>query len=162
MPSACSVDAQRLFTECPLDGQDRPPDGLLQNGLCDFIPNPACQSFFLFIVCICILYILEELVLKFWNFSLLNRLKAEFNDVSCDLWYFYDTSCKINEKISFLYCAVYQMFIRISYKIMILWYFFPQKTFMRRQLFSIHLSYYPAQVSQVLSHTPWRLKSSVR
>ena len=60
MPSACSVDAQRLFTECPLDGQDRPPDGLLQNGLCDFIPNPACQSFFLFIVCIGILYILEE------------------------------------------------------------------------------------------------------
>ena len=65
MPDACSVDAQRLFTECPLDGQDRPPDGLLQNGLCDFIPNPACQSFFLFIVCIGILYILEELVLKF-------------------------------------------------------------------------------------------------
>ena len=56
MPDACSVDAQRLFTECPLDGQDRPPDGLLQNGLCDFIPNPACQSFFLFIVCIGILY----------------------------------------------------------------------------------------------------------
>ncbi len=60
MPDACSVNAQRLFTECPLDGQDRPPDGLLQNGLCDFIPNPACQSFFLFIVCIGILYILEE------------------------------------------------------------------------------------------------------
>ena len=50
MPDACSVDAQRLFPECSLDGQDRPPDGLLQNGLCDFIPNPACQSFFLFIV----------------------------------------------------------------------------------------------------------------
>ena len=60
MPVACSVDARRLFTECPLDGQDRSPDGLLQNGLCDFIPNPACQSFFLFIVCICILYILKE------------------------------------------------------------------------------------------------------
>ena len=60
MPVACSVDARRLFTECPLDGQDRPPDGLLQNGLCDFIPNPACQSFFLFIVCIGILYIQEE------------------------------------------------------------------------------------------------------
>ena len=94
MPVACSVDARRLFTECPLDGQDRPPDGLLQNGLCDFIPNPACQSFFLFIVCIDILYIQEELVLKFFYktgiedtsfFSLLNRLKAEFNDVSCDL-----------------------------------------------------------------------------
>ena len=94
MPDACSVDAQRLFTECPLDGQDRPPDDLLQNGLCDFIPNPACQSFFLFIVCIDILYIQEELVLKFFYktgiedtsfFSLLNRLKAEFNDVSCDL-----------------------------------------------------------------------------
>ena len=56
MPIAWSVDAHRLFTECPLDGQDRPPDGLLQNGLCDFIPNPACQSFFLFIVCIGILY----------------------------------------------------------------------------------------------------------
>ena len=67
MPVACSVDARRLFTECPLDGQDRPPDGLLQNGLCDFIPNPACQSFFLFIVCIGILYILEEMVLKFSN-----------------------------------------------------------------------------------------------
>ena len=58
--AAWAVDARRLFTECPLDGQDRPPDGLLQNGLCDFIPNPACQSFFLFIVCIGILYILEE------------------------------------------------------------------------------------------------------
>ena len=67
MPDACSVDAHRLFTECSLDGQDRPPDGLLQNGLCDFIPNPACQSFFLFIVCIGILYILEEMVLKFSN-----------------------------------------------------------------------------------------------
>ena len=32
MPVACSVDARRLFTECPLDGQDRPPDGLIQNG----------------------------------------------------------------------------------------------------------------------------------
>ena len=60
MPDACSVDARRLFPECPLDGQDRSPDGLSQNGLCDFIPNPACQSFFLFIVCIGILYILEE------------------------------------------------------------------------------------------------------
>ena len=60
MPDTCSVDARRLVPECPLDGQGRPPDGLLQNGLCDFIPNPACQSFFLFIVCIGILYILEE------------------------------------------------------------------------------------------------------
>ena len=67
MPDACSVDAHRLFTECPFDGQDRPPDDLLQNGLCDFIPNPACQSFFLFIVCIGILYILEVMVLKFLN-----------------------------------------------------------------------------------------------
>ena len=58
--TAWAINARRLFTECPLDGQDRPPDGLFQNGLCDFIPNPACQSFFLFIVCICILYILEE------------------------------------------------------------------------------------------------------
>ena len=57
--TAWAINARRLFTECPLDGQDRPPDGLLQNGLCDFIPNPACQSFFLFIVCIGILYILE-------------------------------------------------------------------------------------------------------
>ena len=28
---------------------------------------------------------------------------------------FYDTSCKINGKVSFLYCAEYQTFIRISY-----------------------------------------------
>ena len=60
MPIAWSVDARRLVSECPLDGQDRPPDGLLRNSLCDFIPNPACQSFFLFIVCIGILYIQEE------------------------------------------------------------------------------------------------------
>ena len=65
--TAWAINAHRLFTGCPLDGQDRPPDGLLQNGLCDFIPNPACQSFFLFIVCIGILYIQEELVLKFSN-----------------------------------------------------------------------------------------------
>ena len=58
--TAWAINARRLFNECPLDGQDRPPDGLLQNGLCDFIPNPACQSFFLFIVCIGILYILGE------------------------------------------------------------------------------------------------------
>ena len=54
-----AINARRLFTECPLDGQDRPPDGLLRNSLCDFILNPACHSFFLFIVCIGILYILE-------------------------------------------------------------------------------------------------------
>ena len=60
VPIAWSLSARRLFTEYPLDGQDRPPDGLLRNSLCDFIPNPACQSFFLFIVCIGILYILEE------------------------------------------------------------------------------------------------------
>ena len=64
--TARAINARRLVTECPLDGQDTPPDGLLQNGLCDFIPNPACQSFFLFIVCIGILYIQEELVLKFF------------------------------------------------------------------------------------------------
>ena len=77
--TAWAINAHRLFSRCPslglsmptacslsahLTGQDRPPDGLLQNGLCDFIPNPACQSFFLFIVCIGILYIQEELVLK--------------------------------------------------------------------------------------------------
>ena len=56
MPVAWSVDAHRLVPEYPFDGQDRPPDGLRQNGLCDFIPNPACQSFLLFIVCIDILY----------------------------------------------------------------------------------------------------------
>ena len=60
VPTAWSVDAHRLVPECPLDGQDRPPDDLLRNSLCDFIPNPACQSFLLFIVCIDILYILEE------------------------------------------------------------------------------------------------------
>ena len=26
--TARAIDAHRLFTECPLDGQDRPPDGL--------------------------------------------------------------------------------------------------------------------------------------
>ena len=134
MPVACSVYARRLFTECPLDGQDKPSDGLLQNGLCDFIPNPACQSFFLFIVCIGILYILEELVLKFWNFSLLNRLKAEFNDVSCDLWYFYDTSCKINEKVSFFYLIIYQLFISVFSKRMILWHFFQEKLFSHKHM----------------------------
>ena len=60
MPIAWSVDAHRLVSEYPFDGQDIPPDGLLRNSLCDFIPNPACQSFFLFIVCIGILYIQEE------------------------------------------------------------------------------------------------------
>ena len=58
--TAWAINAHRLVSECPLDGQDRPPDGLLQNGLCDFISNPACQSFLLFIVCIGILYIQEE------------------------------------------------------------------------------------------------------
>ena len=60
VPTAWAINAHRLVPECPLDGQDRPPDGLLRNSLCDFILNPACQSFFLFIVCIGILYIQEE------------------------------------------------------------------------------------------------------
>ena len=58
--TARAINARRLVPECPLDGQDRPHDGLLRNSLCDFIPNPACQSFLLFIVCIDILYIQEE------------------------------------------------------------------------------------------------------
>ena len=43
MPIAWSVDAHRLFTECPLDGQDRPLDGLWQNGLCNFIPKEVFE-----------------------------------------------------------------------------------------------------------------------
>ena len=60
VPTAWSVDAHRLFTECPLDGQDRPPVVSYGTAYVILFLNPACQSFFLFIVCIGILYILEE------------------------------------------------------------------------------------------------------
>ena len=43
MPNAWSVDAQRLVPECPFDGQDRPLDGLWQNGLCNFIPKEVFE-----------------------------------------------------------------------------------------------------------------------
>ena len=67
MPNACSLSAHLTGKTDHLMGSYRTAYGLLQNGLCDFIPNPACQSFFLFIVCIGILYILEVMVLKFLN-----------------------------------------------------------------------------------------------
>ena len=46
-----------------------------------------------------------------------------------DLWYFYDTSCKIIQNVSFLYLIIYQQFISTFYQKMILWYFFHKKLF---------------------------------
>ena len=43
------------------------------------------------------------------------------------LWYFYDTSCKINEKVSFFYLIIYQQFISTFSQKMILWHFFHKK-----------------------------------
>ena len=45
------------------------------------------------------------------------------------LWYFYDTSCKINEKVSFFYLIMCQLFIYMFSQRMILWHFFHKKLF---------------------------------
>lgn len=49
MPDTWSLSA-------PLMVFGRPLNDLLQTTLCAFIPNPTCQSFLLFLVCIDILY----------------------------------------------------------------------------------------------------------
>ena len=46
-----------------------------------------------------------------------------------DLWYFYDTSCKIIQNVSFFYPIIYQLFISTFCQKMILWYFFHKKLF---------------------------------
>ena len=46
-----------------------------------------------------------------------------------DLWYFYDTSCKIIQNVSFFYLIIYQLFISTFSQRMILWYFFHKKLF---------------------------------
>lgn len=53
MPDTWSLSA-------PLMVSYRPLNGLLQTTLCVFIPNPTCQSFLLFLVCVYILYILKK------------------------------------------------------------------------------------------------------
>ena len=45
------------------------------------------------------------------------------------LWYFYDTSCKIIQNVSFFYLIIYQLFISTFSQRMILWYFFHKKLF---------------------------------
>ena len=48
------------------------------------------------------------------------------------LWYFYqiyDTSCKIFQNVSFFYLIIYQLFISVFSKRMILWHFFHKKLF---------------------------------
>ena len=73
-PTLWALDAYSTGNEYPLLGlsmpitwslsahlmvSDRPLNDLLQTTLCAFIPNPTCQSFLLFLVCIVIHYILE-------------------------------------------------------------------------------------------------------
>ena len=45
------------------------------------------------------------------------------------LWYFYDTSCKIFQNVSFFYLIIYQLFISVFSKRMILCHFFHKKLF---------------------------------
>ena len=45
------------------------------------------------------------------------------------LWYFYDTSCKIFQNVSFFYLIIYQLFISVFSKRMILWHFFHKNFF---------------------------------
>ena len=52
MPDTWSLSAHLMVS-------DRPLNDLLQTTLCAFIPNPTCQSFLLFLVCIVIHYMLE-------------------------------------------------------------------------------------------------------
>ena len=74
-PTLWVLDAHRTGNECPLlvlsmpdtwsmsaplMVSGRPLNGLLQITLCVFIPNPTCQSFLLFLVCVYILYILKK------------------------------------------------------------------------------------------------------
>ena len=53
MPDTWSLSAHLMVSYRPLND-------LLQTTLCAFIPNPTCQSFLLFLVCIDILYILKK------------------------------------------------------------------------------------------------------
>ena len=53
MPDTWSLSAHLMVS-------DRPLNDLLQTTLCAFIPNPTCQSFLLFLVCVDILYILKK------------------------------------------------------------------------------------------------------
>ena len=52
MPDTWSLSAHLMVS-------DRPLNDLLQTTLCAFIPNPTCQSFLLFLVCVVIYYMLE-------------------------------------------------------------------------------------------------------
>ena len=52
MPDTWSLSAHLMVS-------DRPLNDLLQTTLCAFIPNPTCQSFLLFLVCVVIHYMLE-------------------------------------------------------------------------------------------------------
>ena len=52
MPDTWSLSAHLMVSGYPLNG-------LIQTTLCAFSPDPGCQSFLLFLVCIDILYILE-------------------------------------------------------------------------------------------------------
>ena len=52
------------------------------------------------------------------------------------LWYFYDTSCKIIQNVSFLYLITCQLFISTFCQKMILWYFFHKKNFLRMSSYS--------------------------
>ena len=101
MPTAWSVDAHRLVTECPSLVQSMPV-------ACSLSAHLTGKTDHL-MVSYGTAYVIEDLSVKYmaltslnsltspfakvesnWNrrhffFSLLNRLKAEFNDVSCDL-----------------------------------------------------------------------------
>ena len=48
------------YLSAHLMGTDGTPNKLRQNILCNFIPNPTCHFFLLFLVCVYILYLLEE------------------------------------------------------------------------------------------------------
>ena len=93
--------AHAVGTECPKVGR--------------FLGAP-CRSAALLL---CIMPPDDFLILR-WRFFMI---------LLSDLWYFYDTSCKIILNVSFFYLIICQLFISTFSQGMILWHFFHKKTF---------------------------------
>ena len=80
-------------------------------------------------------YGLAALLLCIMLMTILWYLDDVFMILLSDWWYFYDTSCKIIQNVSFFYLIIYQLFIFTFSQKMILWHFFI-KNFFRTSTYS--------------------------
>ena len=121
-------------------GIDRPSDGHQLNKRRAFIAHAVCTECpktgrFLGTPCrsaallLCIMPHDDFVILRWrylWYFYQIYDTSIRFMILLSDLWYFYDTSCKIFQNVSFFYLIIYQLFISAFSKRMILWHFFLQ------------------------------------